>query len=145
MRLRPRRVVQQHDLGCAVAAIASLLGRPYREVLRRAWGDRPPSRRGLLRIELSAPEMARVLRQYGFAARVARPSRLPSRPSILLFDWRPRIDRCRGTHAVVYLPGRRPRVLDPSTVQGRLPLEFYLPRWLESGRQTLLVDGPRVT
>lgn len=134
--------MQLHDQGCAVAAIASLLGRPYREVLRRAWGETPPRLGRTLRIELTAIQMAQVLRrEYGLPARVARPSRLPARPSILLFDWWPEQDLCIGYHAVVYLPGRRPRVLDPATTYDeRLPLEFYVPRWLESGRETLLIE-----
>jgi hypothetical protein len=122
--------------------MATLLGRSYSEVLRSAWGARPPRRGNTLQIELSAPEMAQVLRrEYGLAVRVARPTRLPARPSILLFDWRPETDLCSGYHAVVYLPGRRPRVLDPGITHDSLPLEFYLPRWLESGRETLLIES----
>lgn len=131
----PRHVKQLHDMGCAMAAIAIVTGAPYRDVIRRAFpngASRSSTRGRPLNLGVTPYQMVKIIKSYGIRSRVTYRRRNLKTTSILLFDWFPPEDHVIGHHAVVWSP-HQARILDPAFATD-LGLEFYVNRWVESGR-----------
>jgi hypothetical protein len=136
---RPFTYVQQeHDSGCSIAAVAMVVGAPYRRILRELFPNKT-YRNGRLQIALTSAGIRRSLRKYGIESYIDRPARLPRKPALLFFDWHEKEDGVRGFHVVIRTADGR--FLDPNWNEPCEP-DFYMKRWRASGRETLVLEVP---
>ena len=130
------RVPQYDATGCAVAAIATIVGKPYQSVMRRAFGPRwhkvdDPG--------MCETHMIKVIRGYGYKVRKARNFSFNDN-AILFVDvgayWKTTI-----WHCLVWDPDCGGRLLDPAWNQ-KPDLGYYIGLWVKSGKQTLITRKP---
>lgn len=132
------RVEQKDSLGCAVAAIATVVGLSYDTVLKRAFGRkwRRISDHGLY-----TAQMVRVLRSYRLKVRKANrfSFRRSGHSAILFANLGVYSPYWEGVwHCLVWDPDEGGRMIDPSWRSCR-DHEYYLKAWRHGGRQTLII------
>lgn len=129
-------------MGCAIAVIAMVTGAGYQNVMRRAFpngADRLPGYGRSLDLGITPYQMAKIIKSYGLRARVSHNRRFLKTTSIMLFDWFPPEDYVLGHHAVVWSP-HQGKILDPGSYYELLGLDFYINRWIDSGRVAVEIE-----
>jgi len=135
------RVAQMDGDGCAVAAIATIVGKSYDAVGRRAFGRRWTAS---LSPGLYTSQIIRVLRSYGMRVGKRVGFDFRSGHSAILFAdlscyWKGR----KIWHCLVWDPDLGGRLIDPSW-KGCDDHQYYLKAWRYGGRETLVIR-PRLT
>lgn len=134
MSLALKRVLQRHDTGCAIAAIAIVAKTSYNEVKKLTSKFHNNNNRSLY---LSDIEMIQTLRRLGKRAYKRRDWDC-RKHAILIFEWDPGHPDTYS-HTIVWDPAFGGRFIDPG---GRMCLydwQNYLDLWKLSGKETIIV------
>lgn len=130
-----RRVEQKHIQGCAIAAIASVVGSTYDHVMKKAFGERyyliyDPS--------LYTNKIIKLIRSFGLSVRKAKDFN-KKLPAILMLNLH---DGMGGDifHCIVWDPAFGGRFIDPgwSEPESR---RYYYRTWNRGNRETLVITG----
>lgn len=140
------RVNQRHWTGCAVAAIATVVGVSYGAVVKRAFGKNV--KRSRVRIDpttfpyvfeqnfdfsLSSAQIVKLIRDFGFRVRLRHDFDFGLNPAILTCSV-----GIEEEHCIVWDPMKR-RFIDPAS-----PIlderRTYIRQWNRAGRETFIVS-----
>jgi hypothetical protein len=139
-----RRVVQEDDHGCGIAAVATVCGTTY----ERARSEFFPRRRRFhddRSLHVSMLQMLRAVRRLGFSAVLADSFKQSKRPAIAFFSWVPEAMPDGNVHAVVWDPFNK-QLIDVGYDHDRgLSDRFYLDLWKRSNFKSIVVTGRRYT
>ena len=130
-------VKQRNWNDCAVACLASVLERPYAEVMEKVCSlglvESTPN------AQLGFDDMKKVLRNYRVVSKFSTRGFDPDHPAILMFSWTgdPQDRFC--LHCNVYDP-RRKRLLDPGEPHlKKADIVERMALWKKSGQEALVV------
>lgn len=130
-----RRVEQKHVHGCAVAAIASVVGVSYEAVMRKAFG---PYHYRVYNPGLYTTNIIKLIRSFGLKVRKTN-SLNKKLPAILMLNLR---DGIGGDlfHCVVWDPAFGGRFVDPGWSEPE-DRKYYYRTWNQGKRETLVITG----